>query len=514
MPHDAGIARVSCVPTNPFIYSHSQATLLPTTPLNIPLFSTVKSPSIITTYLNQRLLFGSLYLHRSWCFSGLNPKLVAMGKSPGRWIKALIFGKKSSRSKYPKPNDEKRDVKEAPVSLNQRTEENLHPDDSQHNVCISATTELNESDRNREEQAAIDLQAALRGCLARRTFQTLKGIIRLQALIRGHLVRRQAISTLYCMFQIVKFQALVRGRKIRNSNTEIQVQKRCNPLKRLTLFSVGVNTSMQILKLSSNGFAQKILASSHTPMPLHFHYDSNEANSVLSWLDRWSTSRCWHLLPKPKTGEPSKPHKPHARRPSVTNVENIASEFDKPIRKLNRGSSDKPVNCIEENPEVVLERVKRNLRKVNSSVLQSTNDGVQKIISEPESLSVNEVERVMIKKDEKEDENVIERKKWRRVVCVPVKQKLLVEDDEPSQIKRPVPSYMAATVSAKAKLRGQEVSENPDTLTQRYSMPSLTNDKISVSPMAKTTAKLMNGRSLQLSRDGNGNLSRISDILF
>lgn len=50
---------------------------------------------------------------------------------------------------------------------------------------------------------------------ARRAFWALKGIIRLQALVRGHLVRRQAVATLKCMRAIVEFQALARGRKVR-----------------------------------------------------------------------------------------------------------------------------------------------------------------------------------------------------------------------------------------------------------------------------------------------------------
>lgn len=62
---------------------------------------------------------------------------------------------------------------------------------------------------------------------ARRAFKALKGIIRLQALIRGHLVRRQAVSTLYCIVGIVKLQALVRGSKIRSSDTGLEVQKVC-----------------------------------------------------------------------------------------------------------------------------------------------------------------------------------------------------------------------------------------------------------------------------------------------
>lgn len=52
---------------------------------------------------------------------------------------------------------------------------------------------------------------------ARRAFQTLKGIIRLQAAVRGRLVRRQAVSTLFCMQGIVKFQAITRGYMLRQS---------------------------------------------------------------------------------------------------------------------------------------------------------------------------------------------------------------------------------------------------------------------------------------------------------
>lgn len=72
---------------------------------------------------------------------------------------------------------------------------------------------------------------------ARRAFRTLKGIIRLQALIRGHLVRRQAISTLLCIQRIVKFQALARGQKVRRSDIGIEVQKICSQGVVLVIFS-------------------------------------------------------------------------------------------------------------------------------------------------------------------------------------------------------------------------------------------------------------------------------------
>lgn len=62
---------------------------------------------------------------------------------------------------------------------------------------------------------------------ARRAFWALKGIIRLQALIRGHLVRRQAVATLCCVMGIVKLQALARGREIRSSDIGAQVHRNC-----------------------------------------------------------------------------------------------------------------------------------------------------------------------------------------------------------------------------------------------------------------------------------------------
>lgn len=52
---------------------------------------------------------------------------------------------------------------------------------------------------------------------AQKSLLELKNVVKLQAAVRGHLVRRHAVGTLRCVQAIIKMQAIIRARRARLS---------------------------------------------------------------------------------------------------------------------------------------------------------------------------------------------------------------------------------------------------------------------------------------------------------
>ncbi|KAG6397614.1 hypothetical protein SASPL_143784 [Salvia splendens] len=67
---------------------------------------------------------------------------------------------------------------------------------------------------SKEDMAAIAIQSCFRSHLARRAYKALRSLVKLQALVRGVLARRQARIALDCMHALARLQITVRARQL------------------------------------------------------------------------------------------------------------------------------------------------------------------------------------------------------------------------------------------------------------------------------------------------------------
>ncbi|KAF4350927.1 hypothetical protein G4B88_029093 [Cannabis sativa] len=484
-----------------------------------------------------------------------------MGKSPGKWLKTLLFGKKlPSKSKLPKEISFNSNVKKAALlqEKDQASPASKTVSFSDMPCSIRKGEKPNElqTENNKLKQAATTAQSIIRGYLARRSFGALKGLIRLQALIRGHLVRRQAIATLHCIQRIVRVQALYRGKRVR------------------LVSHIGAQLH--------NKTTTKLIASSPNAKPLLIHYDSMEPNCAWQWLERWSFSNFWEPLPQlhhaleirskinqgkiqTKETEIGRAKQAEGKVSPVKNRKlplHPSLAYEKQINKPRKLEFSKE----ESKPLNDLERVKQNLRRISGSTAESVAEKLKPTpttlpaipsseISEKsvvnliektsESSEVEVPPKQVVEKNEKLDELHDD-----GVEPIPIRDVEMVEDasienehknnfeiektskDSQKNYKKKVPTkveyqenvpqrsptlpnYMTATESAKAKLRGlgyprldEDEVENQG-FVRRHSLPLYTSGNSSLIMSSRTEKKVQSSsrgenRSVLSSTDGHG----------
>ncbi|KAL8130684.1 hypothetical protein V2J09_019839 [Rumex salicifolius] len=120
-----------------------------------------------------------------------------------------------------------------------------------------------------EEPKVLDMQTDVRGLSAQTELVKQKSIVKVQAAIRGHLVRRQAVDTLYCIQGIVKVQNLVKARHSNPSADEV------------------LASQSSIEKLLKNAFARQLLKSTPKSKSTVMKCDPLTPSPSRLWLERW-----------------------------------------------------------------------------------------------------------------------------------------------------------------------------------------------------------------------------------
>ncbi|KAK8705685.1 hypothetical protein V6N13_049279 [Hibiscus sabdariffa] len=173
----------------------------------------------------------------------------------------------------------------SPIKCTEEKPQPLNPEEPKVPESVAPSTNEAEDDSTLDESLFVIIQTAIRGFLAQKELRKLKNLVKLQAAVRGHLVRRHAVGTLHCVQAIVKMQLLVRARQSQEGS---YTEKKPDGNQRLGSSATKKNSTYNSMeKLFSNRFARQLMDSTPKAKPIHIKCDASKPNSAWSWLERW-----------------------------------------------------------------------------------------------------------------------------------------------------------------------------------------------------------------------------------
>lgn len=210
------------------------------------------------------------------------------------------------------------------IDVKSSAQENEHKGQHSYSVAVASTSQsaaevvhltplARFAGKSEEEIAAIKIQTAFRGFLARRALRALRGLVRLKSLIHGNACKRQATTTLRCMQTLARVQSQIRSRRIRMSEENLALQRQLLLKREKELESLKMgdewDATLQSKQQIEASLASKQEASVRRERALAYaftHQGRNSSRSASpmfmdpnnpqwgwSWFERWMAARPW-----------------------------------------------------------------------------------------------------------------------------------------------------------------------------------------------------------------------------
>ncbi|KAG8043819.1 hypothetical protein GUJ93_ZPchr0458g22295 [Zizania palustris] len=245
-------------------------------------------------------------------------------------------------------------------------------------VSLFDTSSAADHQKDHVESSAVIIQSGIRTYIEQHKPSNHQDIVKLQAVIRGHLVRRQAAESLQCLLAIVKMQGLVRAHQAQQYGGKFQDTLICSSSQ----------------KLLHNGFTLKLMDSMSSSKSFHIKCDPLKSDGAWNWMEMWTTmippNTVGHLLGNGKSREL------------------IAEEVQEESRHEEKTI---PLDSDISFPKLALDDVEETIRTTDSCALEASacipdrTPGMETEDSQPES--IQEINADVEKLSDPKMENVI-----------------------------------------------------------------------------------------------------------